>query len=94
MKYSEIKNKEVIDHQGSILGKVKDIEWDNKTKEIIQLEMGSGGIKEAFGMGESKIVPYDQVESIRDKVLLKKPSEIIEPKVQSETNNELDYLNL
>ncbi|MBZ2166476.1 PRC-barrel domain-containing protein [Methanobacterium spitsbergense] len=92
MKFDEIMNKEVIDQKGNSLGKVKNIEWDNDTNEIINIEIGEGGIRETLGMADRKILSYDNIESIGDKVLLKKPT--IEIPEQSEQNDELDYYNL
>lgn len=71
MKFKELMNKEVIDQKGNSLGKVKNIEWDNESKKIISIEVGSGGIREALGMSEHRILSYDNVENIGDKVLLK-----------------------
>ena len=80
------------------LGKVKNIEWDNESNEIINIEIGEGGIRETLGMADRKILSYDSIESIGDKVLLKKLThEIIEtPKKteESEESDDLDYYNL
>jgi sporulation protein YlmC with PRC-barrel domain len=98
MKFDEIMNKEVIDQKGNSLGKVKNIEWDNESKEIINIEIGEGGIREALGMADKKILSYDSIESIGDKVLLKKQAqEIVEtPKKteKTEETDDLDYYNL
>jgi sporulation protein YlmC with PRC-barrel domain len=98
MKFDEIMNKEVIDQKGNSLGKVKNIEWDNESKEIINIEIGEGGIRETLGMADRKILPYDSIESIGDKVLLKKQAhEIVEtPKKteKTEESDDLDYYNL
>ena len=96
MKFNELVNKEVIDQKGNSLGKVKNIEWDNETKEVINFEISSGGFKDALGMGEHKVLPFDGIESIGDKVLLKK--QIIEPvktpEKESNTDDLEDYYGL
>ena len=92
MKFDEIMNKEVIDQKGNSLGKVKNIEWDNDSNAIINIEIGEGGIREALGMTDRKILSYDNIESIGDKVLLKKPT--IEIPEKSEQNDDIDYYNL
>jgi sporulation protein YlmC with PRC-barrel domain len=92
MKFDEIMNKEVIDQKGNSLGKVKNIEWDNESNEIINIEIGEGGIREALGMADRKILSYDNIESIGDKVLLKKPT--IEIPAKSEKSDDQDYYNL
>jgi sporulation protein YlmC with PRC-barrel domain len=95
MKFNELLNKEVIDQKGNSLGKVKNIEWDNDSKEIINIEVGSGGIKEALGMSEHVILPYEKIENIGDKVLLKKEiPEIVESIDKSGEVDELDYYRL
>jgi len=96
MKFNELVNKEVIDQKGNIHGKVKNIEWDNETKEVINFEISSGGFKDALGMGEHQVLPFDSIESIGDKVLLKK--QIIEPvktpEKESHTDDLEDYYGL
>lgn len=96
MKFNELNNKEVIDQNGNVLGKVKNIEWDNENKEIINIEISSGGFKDALGMGDHQILAYDNIESIGDKVLLKKQStEIIQtPKKEEKATDDLDYYQL
>jgi sporulation protein YlmC with PRC-barrel domain len=95
MKFSELLNKEVIDQQGNSLGKVKNIEWDNDSKEIINIEVGSGGIKEALGMSEHVILSYEKIENIGDKVLLKKEiPEIVESTDKTGEVDDLDYYRL
>jgi sporulation protein YlmC with PRC-barrel domain len=95
MKFSELVNKEVIDQKGNSLGKVKNIEWDTESREVINIEISSGGIKDTLGMSEHQILPYESIESIGDKVLLKK--QIIEtvqtPEKEDSTDN-LDFYRL
>lgn len=91
MKFNELVNKEVIDQKGNILGKVKNIEWDNETKEVLNIEVSTGGFKDALGMGEHQVLAYDNIESIGDKVLLKK--QIIETKQTPEKEDNTDNLD-
>jgi len=93
MKFNDLVNKEVIDKNGDIIGKVKDIEWDNGTKRIISIEIASGGIKGFLGMSEKQILPFDTIESIGDRVLLKTPSNEITGK-DDELEFALDYYNI
>lgn len=98
MKFNELVNKEVIDQKGNVLGKVKNIEWDTESKEVINIEVSSGGFKDTLGMSEHQILSYDSIESIGDKVLLKK--QIIEPvktpakEKNEETTDNLDFYSL
>ncbi|MTK63433.1 MAG: photosystem reaction center subunit H [Methanobacterium sp.] len=91
MKFNELVNKEVIDQMGNVLGKVKNIEWDAESKEVINIEISSGGFKDALGMSDHQILPYDSIESIGDKVLLKK--QILEPVKTPEKEEETDNLD-
>ena len=96
MKFNELMNKEVIDQKGNSLGKVKNIEWDNESKEIINIEIGSGGIREALGMSDHQILSYDQIENIGDKVFIKKNKSLksLKPPKKSNETDDLDYYNL
>ena len=53
------------------LGKVNNISWDKSTNEIKFFEIGTGGLMEMLGRGEKKILPYDIIETIGDKILIK-----------------------
>ena len=46
--------KEVIDTSGNVIGKVKDISWDESTKQLKFFEIGTGGIMEMLGRGDKK----------------------------------------
>lgn len=71
MKYhKDMHGKEVIDSYGNVLGKVKDIAWDESTKEIKFFEIGTGGIMEMLGRGDKKILPFDIIDSIGEKILI------------------------
>jgi sporulation protein YlmC with PRC-barrel domain len=71
MKYhKDMHGKEVIDSCGNVLGKVKDIAWDESTKEIKFFEIGTGGIMEMIGRGDKKILPFDIIDSIGEKILI------------------------
>ena len=69
----QLKGKEVIDSSGMVLGKVKDVElkWDDNSIESIVL--GQSGISESLGLSkDEKIIPYDMIKQVGDKILLKK----------------------
>jgi len=72
----QIKGKEVIDSTAMVVGKVKDVEinWnDNKIDAVI---VGSGGLSESLGLSKDEaIIPYDAIEQIGDKILLKRINE-------------------
>ena len=68
----EIIGKEVVDISGMIIGKVKDVEVDFETQSLESFVIGKGGISEGLGISNNEVVvPYDMVQIIGDKVLLK-----------------------
>jgi sporulation protein YlmC with PRC-barrel domain len=67
MNYKDIKGKEVIDKSGNVIGKVSDIGWDKSTRELNSFEVSSGGF---LSRGEKKILPFDMIESIGEKILI------------------------
>ena len=80
--HKDMHGKEVIDTSGNVIGKVKNISWDEKSKEIKFFETGSGGIMEMFGRGETKILPFDVIATIGEKILIK-----TEPSKMTKENN-------
>lgn len=96
MKFNELVNKEVIDQKGNSLGKVKNIEWDDESKEVINFEISSGGFKDALGMGDHQVMAFDSIESIGDKVLLKKQSiePVKTPEKEASSDDLEDYYGL
>jgi sporulation protein YlmC with PRC-barrel domain len=74
----EIVGKEVLDSSAVIIGKVKDVEVNLETNEIQAFIVGKGGISEGLGLSNGEtIVPYDMINKIGDKILLKSREEDI-----------------
>ena len=72
----EIVGKEVLDSSAVVIGKVKDVEVNFMTNEIEAFIVGKGGISEGLGLSKGEtIVPYDMVNKIGDKILLKSRDE-------------------
>ena len=68
----EIVGKEVLDSSAIVIGKVKDVDVDFETKSLDSFILGKGGISEGLGLSKGEtIVPYDMVNKIGDKILLK-----------------------
>jgi sporulation protein YlmC with PRC-barrel domain len=68
----EIIGKEVVDINGIVLGKVKDVEVDYETKTLVAYILGSGGILDGLGRSSGGIiVPDNMVMAIGDKILVK-----------------------
>ena len=68
----QILGKEVIDNQGTKVGKIKDLNLDLNSNKIDAIELEDTGITSKLGIGEKKILPFDLVEQIGDKVIIKK----------------------
>ena len=69
--HKDVQGKEVVDRLGNVIGKVNNISWDKSTKQIKFFEIGTGGLMEMLGRGEKKILPFDIIETIGDKILIK-----------------------
>ena len=68
----QLKGKEVIDSSGMVLGKVKDIEINWDENQIVVIVLGNGSVLESLGLSkDEKVIPYDMVNHIGDKILLK-----------------------
>ena len=73
MKISDdLKGKEVIDDKGDKVGEVSDVEWNPETNKVESFLVTEGGISSNIGIGEKKLIPFDDIESIGEKVLLKR----------------------
>ncbi len=68
----ELKGKDVIDDNGDKVGEISDVEWNPETNMVESLVVTEGGASAAIGMGEKRIIPYDDIDSIGEKVLIKR----------------------
>ena len=75
MRSKDIINKEVLDGNVRIIGKVHEIVFDEDTFEVTDLVIKKTGISEQFRESEN-VVPVDLVKAIGDKVLLKSDDDI------------------
>ena len=75
MRSKEIINKEVLDGNIKIIGKVHEIIFDEDTFEVTDLVIKKTGISEQFRDSEN-VVPVELVKTIGDKVLLKSDDDI------------------
>jgi sporulation protein YlmC with PRC-barrel domain len=67
----ELKGKEVIDEKGNKIGEINDVEWNPEMNMVESLVVTEGaGAK--IGMGEKKVIAFEDVDSIGEKVLLKR----------------------
>ena len=69
----DIINKEVVDNEAKVLGRVTDIEFDTSTNKLESLIVVDRG-----GFNKDKLelhVPFEQVSRIGDKIMLRNPLE-------------------
>ena len=66
----ELLGKEVIDEAGDTIGILKDVEWDPNSNKIETFILKEGTISAKMGLGEKKIVPYEMVDTIGEKILI------------------------
>ncbi len=67
----ELKGKEVIDVNGDKVGEVSDVDWNpqmNMVESILVLE----GAAAKIGVGEKKVIAFEDIDTIGEKVLLKR----------------------
>ncbi len=75
MRSKELINKEVLDGNIKIIGKVHEIIFDEDTFEVTDLVIKKTGISEQFRDSEN-VIPVELVKTIGDKVLLKSDDDI------------------
>jgi len=68
---NDLLGKDVIDESGDQVGVVKEVEWDEKNNKVTSIILKEGGISAKIGLGDKKMVPYDNIEEIGDKVLIR-----------------------
>lgn len=71
----ELKGKEVVDASGNKIGEISDAEWNYQTNQIESLIITEGGASAKLGMGKKIEIPYSEIKTIGDKVLLNSTSE-------------------
>ncbi|MEN6292382.1 MAG: PRC-barrel domain-containing protein [Methanobacterium sp.] len=66
----ELKGKEVIDAAGNKVGEISDAEWSPQTNRVESLIVTEGGASAKLGMGKKIEIPYSEIKTIGEKVLL------------------------
>lgn len=67
----DLVGKEVVDSSGDRIGEVKDIEIVKGKQQVKSLIIKEGGVTAKVGLGEKKVIPCNQVDTIGEKVMLK-----------------------
>lgn len=75
MRTKELFNKEILDADAHIIGKVSELVFDEDTFEITDLVIKKTGFSEQIRDSEN-VIPVELVKAIGDKVLLKSDDDI------------------
>jgi len=67
----DLVGKEVVDSSGDRVGEVKDVEIVRGKQQVKSLIVQEGGMTAKVGMGEKRVIPCNQVQTIGEKVMLK-----------------------
>lgn len=68
----ELVGKEVLSSDVKLMGKVIDVDFDDLDATVESIIVSSGGIQETLNIRKSElVVPFDMIEKIGDKIILK-----------------------
>ncbi|RAP51280.1 MAG: hypothetical protein BZ138_05600 [Methanosphaera sp. rholeuAM270] len=67
----DIINKEIVDSQGNMIGKVKDMEINTSSYKIESIIVTGSTSKIKKGKKEEDMIPFEEVGSIGDKIILR-----------------------
>lgn len=67
----ELKGKEVVDEEGDKIGEVSDVDWNPQTNTVESLIVTEGGASAKVGMGKKRVINYNNIKTIGEKVLLR-----------------------
>ena len=68
---NELLGKEVIDKSGDQVGIVTDVEWNFKSNKISSIILKESSISAKIGLRDKKVINYEMIDAIGDKVLIK-----------------------
>ena len=86
---NDLIGKEVLDHTALVIGKVKDVEIDTSSNKNESIIISKGGTGESIGISKAEsLVPFEMINRIGDKVILKKAINEAEQLVE-ELENEI-----
>ena len=72
MHAKDLSGKDIVDAKGDKIGEVDDVEIDVMNKMVTGLIAKEGTISSKLGMGKEKMISMDMVDTIGDKVILKR----------------------
>ena len=72
MHAKDLSGKDIVDANGDKVGVVDDVEIDVMNKSMTGLVAKEGSISSKLGMGEERMISMDMVDTVGDKVILKR----------------------
>ena len=72
MHAKDLSGKDIVDANGDKVGVVDDVEIDVMNKMVTGLVAKEGSISSKLGMGEERMISMDMVDTIGDKIILKR----------------------
>ena len=72
MHAKDLSGKDIVDANGDKVGEVDDVEIDVMNKMVTGLVAREGSISSKLGMGKEKMISVDMIDTIGDKVILKR----------------------
>ncbi len=72
MHAKDLSGKDIVDANGDKVGEVDDVEIDVMNKMVTGLVAKEGTISAKLGMGKEKMISMDMVDTVGDKVVLKR----------------------
>ena len=72
MHAKDLSGKDIVDSNGDKVGVVDDVEIDVMNNRVTGLVAKEGSISSKLGMGEERMISMDMVDTIGDKVILRR----------------------
>ena len=72
MHAKDLSGKDIVDANGDKVGEVDDVEIDVMNKMVTGIIAREGSISAKLGMGKEKMISADMIDTIGDKVILKR----------------------
>ena len=72
MHAKDLSGKDIVDSNGDKIGEVDDLEIDAMNKRVTGIVAKEGSISSKLGMGKEKMISMDMVDTIGDKIILKR----------------------
>lgn len=88
MKIDDIKGKEVIDGEGNKIGEVDDLDLDLRKRMVSGLVLRDSGITGKIKPGHKRVIPCGMIDTIGDKVLLKRKGSLTQKDLDVITGGE------